>query len=169
MVRYGQPVVAGAGGGDIFFVPQKPYLPLGTLRDIVLYPVWRRSDAAGTERAAGWMPRWLDTLFGKGGFTQAEEWDVGAGEGGQAAGEGARPIPTDEEVAGALRDVGLGGLLERYGGGEGAGPGSALDAETDWSAVLSLGEQQRLAFARLLLARPSVRTGVDGLPAATSC
>ncbi|MGN5477083.1 ATP-binding cassette domain-containing protein [Cupriavidus basilensis] len=29
-----------------------------------------------------------------------------------------------------------------------------LDAELDWGKVLSLGEQQRLAFARLLLARP---------------
>lgn len=31
---------------------------------------------------------------------------------------------------------------------------SALDYVADWSGVLSLGEQQRLAFARLLLAAP---------------
>ena len=36
-------------------------------------------------------------------------------------------------------------LAERFGG---------LDAELDWSRVLSVGEQQRLAFARALLARP---------------
>lgn len=36
-------------------------------------------------------------------------------------------------------------LVERVGG---------LDMEVDWSHVLSLGEQQRVAFLRLLLHRP---------------
>jgi vitamin B12/bleomycin/antimicrobial peptide transport system ATP-binding/permease protein len=44
-----------------------------------------------------------------------------------------------------LNDVNLGDLPARFGG---------LDAELDWNAVLSAGEQQRLAFARLLLNRP---------------
>ncbi len=39
----------------------------------------------------------------------------------------------------------LADLPERVGG---------FDAELDWGHLLSLGEQQRLAFARLLLARP---------------
>ena len=39
----------------------------------------------------------------------------------------------------------LGALAERLGG---------LDAEHDWAKVLSIGEQQRLAFARVLLAEP---------------
>ena len=33
---------------------------------------------------------------------------------------------------------------------------SALDYVADWSGILSLGEQQRLAFARLLLAAPKL-------------
>lgn len=37
------------------------------------------------------------------------------------------------------------GLAERVGG---------LDAEMEWGHVLSLGEQQRVAFLRLLLHRP---------------
>lgn len=36
-------------------------------------------------------------------------------------------------------------LLERIGGN--------LDAVADWASTLSLGEQQRLAFARVLLAK----------------
>ncbi len=38
-------------------------------------------------------------------------------------------------------------LLERIGGN--------LDAVADWASTLSLGEQQRLAFARVLLAKVS--------------
>lgn len=53
----------------------------------------------------------------------------------------------------ALRTVALGALLERCAAGATLGA-SPLDYECDWSGVLSLGEQQRLAFARLLLARP---------------
>lgn len=34
------------------------------------------------------------------------------------------------------------------------GGGGALDASVDWAGALSLGEQQRLAWARLLLAVP---------------
>ena len=45
-----------------------------------------------------------------------------------------------------LQRVNLPDLAERFGG---------LDAEMDWEKVLSVGEQQRLAFARVLLTRPS--------------
>lgn len=44
-----------------------------------------------------------------------------------------------------LAQVNLAGLAERFGG---------FDAERDWAKVLSLGEQQRLAFARVLWAAP---------------
>ena len=35
---------AGSGGGDIFFVPQRPYVVLGTLREQLLYPTWADAD-----------------------------------------------------------------------------------------------------------------------------
>jgi putative ATP-binding cassette transporter len=81
---------------QIFFLPQKPYMLLGSLRDQLLYP---RMD---------------------------------------------RKI-SDEELRKVLKTVRLEGLPERVGG---------FDAELDWADVLSLGEQQRLAFARLLANRP---------------
>jgi vitamin B12/bleomycin/antimicrobial peptide transport system ATP-binding/permease protein len=81
--------------GSCLFLPQRPYLPLGTLRNAVLYP---REDA---------------------------------------------DVPADR-VAAALRDVGLSELI------------AELDSVQNWSYRLSLGEQQRLAFARVLLIQPTL-------------
>lgn len=49
---------------------------------------------------------------------------------------------SDEELIRLLEKVNLPHLIERLGG---------LDADLDWGKVLSVGEQQRLAFARVLL------------------
>ena len=55
---------------------------------------------------------------------------------------------TDEEFRRVLESVNLPKLIEQCGG---------LDVENDWGKVLSIGEQQRVAFARVLLAeRPYV-------------
>jgi putative ATP-binding cassette transporter len=88
----------GRGGvrrphGSSLFLPQRPYLPLGTLRHTVCYP--------GEDSAY-----------------------------------------TDDEVRTALTEAGLPHLATR------------LDAEDNWAQLLSGGEQQRLALARALLARP---------------
>lgn len=52
---------------------------------------------------------------------------------------------SDDELLLWLNRVNLATLAERFGG---------LGTDLDWSRVLSVGEQQRLAFARALLARP---------------
>ena len=92
----GQGTVRRPRLNEIFFLPQKPYMLLGTLREQLLYPS-------------------LDRKVDK------------------------------DELHEALAAVHLADLPERVGG---------WDAELDWADVLSLGEQQRLAFARLLLNRP---------------
>ncbi|MFT8242527.1 ABC transporter ATP-binding protein/permease [Roseomonas sp. BN140053] len=75
------------------FMPQRPYLPLGSLRAALAYPLGADS--------------------------------------------------VSDEVAGAALDqVGLLRLTEK------------LDVEDRWDQVLSLGEQQRLAFARMLIQKP---------------
>ena len=51
---------------------------------------------------------------------------------------------SDDVAADVLRAVQLGHLADR------------LDVETDWIKTLSPGEQQRLAFGRILIARPSL-------------
>ncbi len=83
------------GTGDVLVMPQRPYFPLGTLRQAVTYPI--PADAL-----------------------------------------------KDEEVREALAAVGLGHLALR------------LDEDADWNVMLSGGEQQRVAFARVLLSRPAM-------------
>ena len=51
----------------------------------------------------------------------------------------------DEQIATLLRGLSLEGVLERMGG---------LDVERDWDDALSLGEQQLLSVARVVLAAP---------------
>lgn len=65
-----------------------------------------------------------------------------------------RPCPSDSELEEALKQVRLDVLLERSppsavtSSSNGAGPATGLDSMADWAGILSLGEQQRLAFAR---------------------
>jgi vitamin B12/bleomycin/antimicrobial peptide transport system ATP-binding/permease protein len=82
-------------GGKLLVLPQRPYVPVGTLRRAVTYP-----DAA-LSRSAG-------------------------------------------EIARVLDKVGLSHLAGR------------LEEDLPWEQILSGGEKQRLAFARLLLHRPDI-------------
>lgn len=59
----------------------------------------------------------------------------------------------DSYLLGVLEDVGLKYLSDRLSEDE---KGNCLDSIKDWSTILSLGEQQRLAFARILILNPSM-------------
>ena len=89
---YGSGTIDLPHGAKRLFLPQRPYLVLGSLRRALSYP---RTAAA-----------------------------------------------SDEEIARILKLVGMDHFAAR------------LDDVDDWSRILSLGEQQRLAFARILLIRP---------------
>lgn len=80
-------------GSKKLFLPQRPYLPLGSLRRALYYPLTVSSNKNDLERV--------------------------------------------------LKLVGLEKFIAK------------LDAIDDWSRILSLGEQQRLAFARILLVKPA--------------
>ena len=119
---FGTSVGRVEGSGEVFFVPQRPYMVLGTLRDQILYPTWASSpdpDRLVIELVD--MPRMNLT---------------------------SRHMPTDADIHEALKTVRLDSLLDRIDGD--------LDALADWAAELSLGEQQRLAFARILLSQPDL-------------
>jgi vitamin B12/bleomycin/antimicrobial peptide transport system ATP-binding/permease protein len=81
---------------EVLFLPQRPYIILGTLREQLLYPSTNRQI-------------------------------------------------TDTELTEILHQVNLQNLLDRVEG---------FDTEVRWENILSLGEQQRLAFARLLVTHP---------------
>ena len=79
----------------VMFLPQRPYLPLGSLRQAIYYP---------------------------------------------------QPVPEQEteDIKALLNLFGVSHLAD------------SLDKVDDWSRILSLGEQQRLAFIRILLFKPEI-------------
>jgi putative ATP-binding cassette transporter len=80
-------------GQRTLFLPQRNYLPLGSLRSALFYP---------------------------------------------------SEVQSNEDAVSVMRLCQLGHLLEKF------------DEDNDWSRILSLGEQQRLGVARVLLNRPQV-------------
>lgn len=88
----GKGTISRPASDQMLFLPQKPYMLLGSLRDQLVYP-------------------------------------------------GNRTDLQDEDLQRVLTQVNLGSLAERMGG---------FGVIQDWPNVLSLGEQQRLAFARIL-------------------
>lgn len=99
---------------DVFFLPQKPYNLLGSLRQQIMYPLV--IDAS----------------------TYSSSNDV---------------EQIDNYLLEILKEVKLDNLADRMCKGK---PIKGLYKEKDWSKVLSLGEQQRLAFARVLYNKPKV-------------
>jgi len=82
---------------QFLFLPQRPYIILGTLREQLLYPKSNRQMS-------------------------------------------------DLELEGILQQVNLQNVVTKV---------DSFDAEVPWENILSLGEQQRLAFARLLVTHPN--------------
>ena len=91
-------LVSRPNAAEILFLPQRPYLSAGTLRDQVIYP------------------------------------------------HTALDLRSDVDLAAVLADARLAYLPEREGG---------WDARKDWKTVLSGGEKQRMALARLFYHAPS--------------
>ena len=95
--RSGKGTISRPDIQKLLFLPQKPYMVLGSLRQQMLYP-----------------------------YPDVER--------------------TDEQLTEILEKVNLPNLAERYEDG--------FDTVEEWGDVLSLGEQQRLSFARVLIHQP---------------
>ncbi|GBG78463.1 hypothetical protein CBR_g26493 [Chara braunii] len=124
----------GNAGGLVFFLPQRPYMVLGTLRQQLLYPTWSSILSLDEESER------LQHLFS----IPRKRREGSTVDGGQAQlmEAASSECPSDDDLREVLNRVMLGHLLDRADG---------LDSDVEWASVLSLGEQQRLAFARLLL------------------
>jgi ABC-type uncharacterized transport system fused permease/ATPase subunit len=107
---------------DVYFLPQRPYCALGSLKDQLLYPS-------------------LDQV-------KSEDYPEGHR---LSKSHLLRSSISDQDLLNILDQVDLSELASRAGDGD---PIRGLYTTMDWSNTLSLGEQQRLAFGRLLVNQP---------------
>lgn len=49
------------GSGEVFFLPQRPYMVLGTLRQQLLYPRWSEEEVS-VDTSNGKFSPWLDVV-----------------------------------------------------------------------------------------------------------
>ena len=122
----------------VFFLPQKPYNLLGSLRQQIAYPdIFPGDEEESSVRhlAQQKNTRRKDRLHIESGSTAPLSLDG------------------DAEILEILRKVRLDTLASRMGSGD---VQRGLAEHKDWTKVLSLGEQQRLAFARVLYNRKSI-------------
>ena len=125
----GSGTIERANDDDVYFLPQRPYCPNGTLREQLLYP-----EKLGHQN------------------DDDDDGDVGTTSGNTHLPTSRRTAEvSDAQLLATLDAVGLGDLPYRVGY---ANAITGLDASADWSNMLSLGEQQRLAFARILVHKP---------------
>ena len=107
---------------DVYFLPQRPYCALGSLKDQLLYPSLESLNPEDYPEGH---------VFGRSHILKQSL--------------------TDEDLLEVLEKVDLGQLAARAGDGD---PIRGLQTTLDWSNTLSLGEQQRLAFGRVLVNQP---------------
>lgn len=134
---YGKGRIEIPDSGREVIMPEKPYLPVGSLRAALTYPLVD-TRIAGDDLQ--WNPHQISTAQ-KAGLAERESGAADRGTSPQPQGNG---LPSDADVRRALSLCGVAHLAGR------------LDDEQHWSQRLSLTEQKRLAFARLLLLRPDL-------------
>lgn len=108
---------------EVYFLPQRPYCALGSLKDQLLYPSTESLNP--DDYPEGHRLSRAHLL---------------------------RESMTDQRLLDVLEMVDLKELPYRFG--DGKDPIKGLNAVLDWGNTLSLGEQQRLAFGRLIVNQP---------------
>lgn len=119
----GSGVIERPSNQDVYFLPQKPYCSIGSLKEQLLYP--NVIEFHTDDYPEGHV------------FSRKHVMD--------------QSDLSDQKLLDILKIVDLEKLPVRAGDGD---PIKGLETVLDWSNTLSLGEQQRLAFGRLLVNRP---------------
>ena len=143
----------------VFFLPQKPYNLLGSLRQQISYP----SICPDHDSTAEMTGNLNSNLTGIGIGTEVDDETMSSSN-SNLIHSGARlnlskkkthsPLSEcDSKLIEILTRVRLGTLASRMGSGD---EETGLGVHKDWTKVLSLGEQQRLAFARVLYNRKNI-------------
>jgi len=110
---------------NVYFLPQRPYCTLGTMKDQLLYPSLENNFGNVSSSENKMIPR--SHLL--------------------------KESLSDEDLLDILDKVYLMDIATNAGDGDAI---KGLHAHLDWSNRLSLGEQQRLAFGRILVNQPEL-------------
>ena len=119
------------GDEDVYFLPQRPYCTVGSLKDQLLYPSLE-DQQLGSNSTEGKNDD--DTVVASQSHILKQSL-------------------SDEDLLKVLEKVDLGELASRSGDGDQI---KGLYTVLDWTNTLSLGEQQRLAFGRVLVNQPQL-------------
>lgn len=118
---------------DVYFLPQRPYCTVGSLRDQLFYPSLEDMQLGDNDTK--------------------DDGDDDDEKVAASRSHVLRQSFTDEDLLEVLEQVDLGELASRSGDGD---PIKGLYTMLDWTNTLSLGEQQRLAFGRVLVNKPQL-------------
>jgi ABC-type uncharacterized transport system fused permease/ATPase subunit len=129
----GRGVIARPENRDVYFLPQQPYCTMGSLKDQLLYPT-SPQNSEQFDPMMDWSFRSVECMNDSPTQSYPQSSDT-----------------NDDDLIKILTRIHLLDVATRAGDGD---PVKGLDTIMDWSNVLSLGEQQRLAFGRLLVNRP---------------
>ena len=130
----GNGIIGRPADDDVYFLPQRPYCTVGSLKDQLLYPSLEFLDSEAMLLNSSVLAKDIGNKI-----VPKSHW--------------LKDTLSDDDLLQILEKVEMLDVAIRAGDGD---PIKGLSIVLDWSNILSLGEQQRLAFGRVLVNRPKL-------------